>query len=258
MIGLEGDLEPRLEVVGPDGRTVSGTVAGGESRVELPLASGGGDRIQAGGESRAELPPEGGGRAQIRGRSVAAGSFEPRLKAADPRLKAVGPGSRATLSTAGAGGNRAAPSLAGAGRYLIRVRSVGDRTAGSFRLSVEPKKMYPVHLPLCGGQVLRPGQPISDELRRGVCRYPFDGEAGDFVTLRMDALAGGIDPVVVLFDPENQEEAYDDDGGGDGNSLIEGHRLLRTGRYEVRAESYGAPEGEFSLGLEYLAGDGSP
>ena len=65
----------------------------------------------------------------------------------------------------------------------------------------------------------------------GVCSYSFDGAAGDRVTLRMDAGAAGLDPVLVLLNPGGEEEAYDDDGGGNGNSLIEDHHLLQSGRY---------------------------
>lgn len=174
----------------------------------------------------------------------------------EPWLKVTGSGGTEILGSAGSGESRVEFPLARADSYQIQAGSFAGRTAGVFKLSVDPVKLEPIFAPSCGDQNLRPGQPITKLLLKNVCPYFFDGNAGDRVTLRMDAVASGIDPVIALIDPGGQEIAFDDDSGGNGNSLIEGHRLLRTGRYEVHAQSYGASEGEFSLLLELAAGGG--
>ncbi len=81
----------------------------------------------------------------------------------------------------------------------------------------------------------------------GQCQYSFEGSAGDIVTLAMDSSSPGLDPQLRLLGPDGEEVAFDDDSGGDGNSLIHGFRLCCTGRYTILAESYGVPTGKFTL-----------
>ncbi len=53
------------------------------------------------------------------------------------------------------------------------------------------------------------------------------------VTLRVTGKTPGLDPHVALFDPDYDKEAFDDDSGGHGNSLLKNHTLKRNGRYTV-------------------------
>lgn len=64
--------------------------------------------------------------------------------------------------------------------------------------------------------------------------YIFEGTAGEVVSLSVTSGTPGLDPNVQLLDPDDNPEAFDDDGGGQGNALIQGHTLASSGTYKVR------------------------
>ncbi len=100
------------------------------------------------------------------------------------------------------------------------------------------------------------GAVISGEIRNGQPRveYTFEGQAGDRVTIRLNAVDATLDPLVILLAPDGQEIARDDDSGGNLNALIDSILLTREGTYTVIAtrfeERQGASQGRFELHLE--------
>jgi hypothetical protein len=80
----------------------------------------------------------------------------------------------------------------------------------------------------------------------------FEGKAGMVITLEVTSktTAGGFDPFVRLLDPEEQEEASDDDSGGQGNCLIKDHALKKDGQYHVFIAGEDHKEGEVEVLLK--------
>jgi len=79
---------------------------------------------------------------------------------------------------------------------------------------------------------LKPGQAITRKIWKDT-RFVFEGRAGEVVTLKVTGKTPGIDPHITLLNPLLVKEAFDDDSGGHGNSLIKNHALKRNGRYTV-------------------------
>lgn len=80
-------------------------------------------------------------------------------------------------------------------------------------------------------------------------RYGFWGNVGDVVTIRLSK-RGEFDPYLHLRAPDGNVVAYNDDGGGDLNSLILNYRLTQTGGYTVEAGGYSTRTGGYRLALE--------
>ncbi|WP_420640874.1 pre-peptidase C-terminal domain-containing protein [Candidatus Leptofilum sp.] len=78
----------------------------------------------------------------------------------------------------------------------------------------------------------------------------FKGLAGDFVTIRMNAVDGELDPHLTLLDSNNNLLMEDDDGGSNLNSLIEDFPISESGQYYIRATGLGGSEGEYELRVE--------
>ncbi|PZO41088.1 MAG: peptidase S1 [Pseudanabaena frigida] len=75
--------------------------------------------------------------------------------------------------------------------------------------------------------------------------YQFQGQAGQSVVIEMRGT--GIDPYLVLFDPNGRKVAEDDDGAGGKNAKIV-ITLPTTGKYTLYANSYEVGEaGSFTL-----------
>lgn len=96
---------------------------------------------------------------------------------------------------------------------------------------------------------LEPGQAITRRIWKDT-RFVFEGKAGEVVTLKVTAKTPGIDPHVTLLDPDHIKEAFDDDSGGHGNSLIQDHALKQSGRYTVVVGLAGSDAGEVEILLE--------
>lgn len=97
---------------------------------------------------------------------------------------------------------------------------------------------------------LVPGEAVIRKIWKKDLHFLFEGKAGEVITLRVTSITSGLDPHVVLMDPEEVEEASDDDSGGDGNSLIKDHVLKRTGEYTVIVRADGRVWGEVEILLE--------
>jgi hypothetical protein len=71
--------------------------------------------------------------------------------------------------------------------------------------------------------------------------YYFDGEAGDVVSISMEATAGRLDTTLFLIDPNGFQVAVNDDVavGESTNSLIDEFPLPEDGRYIIIATHFG-------------------
>jgi hypothetical protein len=71
--------------------------------------------------------------------------------------------------------------------------------------------------------------------------YAFEGQAGDVVSMAMDATGGTLDPALYLISPEGIQLDYNDDvtPGENPNSLIDTVTLASTGTYYIIATHYG-------------------
>jgi len=96
---------------------------------------------------------------------------------------------------------------------------------------------------------LEPAQAITRRIWKDA-RFVFEGKTGDVVSLKVTGKTPGIDPHVTLLDPAHGKEAFDDDSGGHGNSLIKNHPLKRTGPYTVVVGLAGSDEGEVEILFE--------
>ncbi|HBL29668.1 MAG TPA: hypothetical protein DD490_22770 [Acidobacteria bacterium] len=101
-----------------------------------------------------------------------------------------------------------------------------------------------------GGQ-LEPCNPLSVRLWGEPAHYGYAGTAGQIIDLRVSSQTKGLDPYVRLFDPSEQEEAFDDDGGGNGDALVQKHQLARSGAYRVAIGTDEDRPGEVVVVLEH-------
>lgn len=85
--------------------------------------------------------------------------------------------------------------------------------------------------------------------------WDFDVYAGETVTIRMDELSGGLDPLIAIIDEADNVLAFDDDSGGDKNAEIRNISFPEDGTYTVAATRYqtqqGYSEGEYELSIIY-------
>lgn len=105
----------------------------------------------------------------------------------------------------------------------------------------------------CGG-TLTYGRSRADRIQSpaGVCRYEFNAQAGDIVTIAMNRLTGDLDPYLELRGLDGTF-VNDDDGNGGRDSLIAGYRLTRGGRYDIIARSWdSACSGDFVITVTRL------
>ncbi|GAB4572287.1 MAG: hypothetical protein Kow0077_11300 [Anaerolineae bacterium] len=96
-----------------------------------------------------------------------------------------------------------------------------------------------------GGGELRFGQPIDAALPVGAAHaYTFRSEGQDALTVRMTARTDGLDPVLVLFGPQGELLAFNDDATpGQRDAALENVPLLSEGVYTLVARSYGRRSG---------------
>jgi hypothetical protein len=86
--------------------------------------------------------------------------------------------------------------------------------------------------------------------------FVIPGQAGAVITLRANSKSPGLDPHLCLLDPENRVEAFDDDGGEHGNSLIKDHALKQDGQYTIVIGLDSEVQGEVEILLERAASSG--
>lgn len=87
-------------------------------------------------------------------------------------------------------------------------------------------------------------------------RYDFTGQAGDQITISMDATSGNLDCLLLLLDDAGNILGEDDDGGADYNSRLV-MTLPYSGPYQVIATRYaqheGASNGGYTLRVSHRA-----
>ncbi|MEQ8673607.1 MAG: pre-peptidase C-terminal domain-containing protein [Aggregatilineales bacterium] len=85
---------------------------------------------------------------------------------------------------------------------------------------------------------------LSEDMPRA--EYTFAAEAGDYVTLTLEA--DGFDAYLILLDAAGEQITTDDDGAGGLNSRISNFELVAGGDYTVIATSFGDAQG-FTAGF---------
>ena len=121
------------------------------------------------------------------------------------------------------------------------------------------------HAALCARQVPPSSPPETLEPNRKTVRviwgksssFVFPGKAGAVITLRVNSKSPALDPHLCLLDPENRVEAFDDDGGERGNSLIKDHALKQDGQYTIVIGLDNKVQGDVEVLLEGAASSGS-
>jgi uncharacterized repeat protein (TIGR01451 family) len=86
--------------------------------------------------------------------------------------------------------------------------------------------------------------PASD-----VDHYYYFGVAGDRLTIRMNRISGSIDPYLELFSPNGFRVAFNDNGGGGVNALINGYFLPANGLYLIKARNVSPFTGNYQLSV---------
>lgn len=151
--------------------------------------------------------------------------------------------------------------------YVIiasRFGGAAGRSRGSFALTLEAASESGLGRRIDFPLPILPDNPVTGTITGSdsVRFYAFDGSAGDRVTIRMNRIGGGLDPLVALADSTGRELISDDDGGGGQNSLINAFTLSADGEYIIVATRFeraaGSSAGEYELELELVEGTGAP
>lgn len=109
------------------------------------------------------------------------------------------------------------------GVYTIIAKSYDNAGAGNFTLQLGMPN----------------GSWVPGTIARGQRQeYIFYGEQNAVVSIWMEKDTGSLDPWLDLRDPAGYIVASDDDGYGNGNSLISNYRLLNSGVYTIIAYGY--------------------
>ncbi|GAB4462128.1 MAG: hypothetical protein Kow00120_29080 [Anaerolineae bacterium] len=91
--------------------------------------------------------------------------------------------------------------------------------------------------------------------------YHFRAEAGDMVTVALNARSGDLDPMLILTDARGATLTQDDDGGEGKNARVV-YRVRAAGVYRIIATRYGraggVTSGEYELTLDAEAAETSP
>ncbi len=84
--------------------------------------------------------------------------------------------------------------------------------------------------------------------------WTFAGQAGDVVTITMQATSGDLDAYLTLYDPQGRELTTNNDCCGSFDAQIQSYRLPTTGTYTIAATRFQGPDGEtvgsYQLALE--------
>lgn len=137
----------------------------------------------------------------------------------------------------------------------FRVSADGTTTVGASGVKVEPPVVQPaaVQVP---PQAVTFGTPVLGVITSGqpFQTYTFTGQAGDVVSVAMNANSGSLDPQVLILDPNGNMVAFNDDASdGVTDSLVANLSLVLNGQYTIVATRYGqdigGTEGGFQLTL---------
>ncbi len=176
----------------------------------------------------------------------------------DPLVELFGPDGTSLAASDDDGGNLnsliSGFTLPVDGVYTIAARSWGNQYTGPYMLSLTegaaaPPPAAPLGVPPQQGlpSVGREGEltlgtPVIGLLAEGTMDvWTFQGESGTVASVSLMAIGGvlnALDPTVELVGPDGASLAYDDDSGGDLNSLITAARLPADGVYTVRVRAY--------------------
>ena len=132
-------------------------------------------------------------------------------------------------------------------------RQTGDFTFSA--VTCQTAQDLGITLDACVGALPNPiafGETVSGSLDEtvGYELWSFDGTAGQIITISMNR-TDDLDPYLSLLNPAGLEFAYNDDDGGDLNSLISFLTLPETGTYIIVARGYGGTSfGSYELTLE--------
>ena len=145
-------------------------------------------------------------------------------------------------------------SIPSAGRYYLLILS-GDQGYGSAEDYFFDVTLTLGTPPEPGGGPIDIGETVEGNLQATIHdEWTFTAEAGETVTISMTSSV--FDTYLELYDPASVSIAYDDDSGGDLNSLIRNLRLSSAGTYTIRARSYsGRSSGPYTLSLTAGAPD---
>lgn len=137
----------------------------------------------------------------------------------------------------------------------FRVNADGTVAVGSGGIRVDPPVLQAGTLQ-AAPQPLTFGAPAAGFITSGqpYQTYTFTGQAGDIVSMAMNAISGSLDPLLLVVDPNGGVIAFNDDAAdGVTNSLVANLSLVLSGQYTVVATRYGqeigGTEGDYELTL---------
>lgn len=94
------------------------------------------------------------------------------------------------------------------------------------------------------------GNILTDDVDRHV--YSFEADSNELVNIKMERVAGEVDPFLTIFAPDGNIIAMDDNTAGGRNAELRNVKLLEAGVYTVQAigadETYGTYSLSFSRG----------
>lgn len=143
------------------------------------------------------------------------------------------------------------------GVYTIlatRYREEQGGTAGTFRLSLEIAETVLSSITL--------GETVNGALDDATYeqRYTFEGQAGEIVTIDMNAAGSALDSVLILLGPNGEQLIENDDASTNTrDARIAGYTLPESGTYTIVATRYeqqsGDTSGRFTLTLSEGSAD---
>lgn len=130
------------------------------------------------------------------------------------------------------------------GQYTIRVNSFNLRTTGEYHLEIWVETVATP--PSCSGTRVSIGDAATGYVGNGGSQtYCFDGRGGRWVSIRAVGIGDGLDPVLQLFDGNNNLIGYNDDAFGyELNSMVSAY-LPADGTYRLVVNGYGSSSGSF-------------
>ncbi|MEZ4668441.1 MAG: PPC domain-containing protein [Anaerolineae bacterium] len=173
----------------------------------------------------------------------------------DPYLELIAPDGTIISTDDNSGGGRdafiASARAPISGRYRLRLSAARAAADGQYTLVWRIINRAPTATPAPGTVLLMSYQDIMPE---NVYQfYPFYGEAGARVSIRVRAESGStLDPVAVLLAPDGSEIAAGDDGANDLNPNFTAS-LPASGTYQVRVNGY-LSRGAFTVTVEQVFG----
>jgi hypothetical protein len=143
------------------------------------------------------------------------------------------------------------------GTYLVVAQSFSEDGTGGFTVNLQtaPEPTTGQSRPLTIGQRvtgdLTDTDNVEDESDRIYDAWTFTGRSGQRIVANMES--GDFDTYLNLGRMENGQFvsiATDDDGGAEGTNSRLAHALDEDGQYVIRASSYGAQGGAYTLTVE--------